>query len=119
LNPDHSFYEAFIMRRAIALSGFASMLTLAAASFIVIPNGTSQANVINTTFLIPASEGYGVADCLTGGSECGKIVANAWCEAHGFSRAERFGLAIDDVTGSTEASLPNRSARPISITCQN
>ncbi len=107
------------MRRAIALSGFLSMLTLTAASFIVLPNGASQANVVNATFLIPASDGYGVADCLTGAADCGKIVANAWCEAHGFSRAETFGLAVEDVTGSIEQTVPSRSDRPISITCAN
>ena len=107
------------MRRALALFGFLSMLILAAASFIVLPNGMSKANVVNATFLIPASEGYGVADCLTGGNECGRIVANAWCEAHGFSRAETFGVAVEDVTGSMKATVPNRAERPISITCQN
>ena len=110
------------MRRAFALFGFLSMLTLAAASFIVLPNGVSKANVVNATFLIPASDGYGVADCLTGANHCGRIVADAWCESHGFSRAETFGLAVEDVTGSTAttaATPPSRSQRPISITCEN
>ena len=108
------------MRRAIALFGFLSILTLTAASFVVLPNGTSRANVVNASFLIPASDGYGVADCLTGGNECGKIVANAWCEAHGFSRAEIFGIAVEDVTGSIQPTAsPPRSAHPISLTCQN
>jgi hypothetical protein len=113
------FCEAFMMRRPIAVFGLLSVLTLSAASFIVLPNGTSKANVVNATFLIPASDGYGVADCLTGENECGRIVANAWCEAHGFSRADTFGLAIEDVTGSTTATVTNRSERPISITCEN
>ena len=108
-----------MMRRAIALSGFVSVLALATASFVVLPNGTSQANVVNATFLIPASDGYGVADCLSGASECGRIVANAWCESHGFSRADTFGVAVEEVTGSTEAALSSRSARPIAITCIN
>ena len=108
-----------MMRRAVAMFGFLSILTLTAASFVVLPNGTSKANIVNATFLIPASDGYGVADCLAGGSECGAIVANAWCEAHGFSRAETFGVAVEDVTGSMKATVPNRAERPISITCQN
>ncbi len=107
------------MRRAIALSGFVSMLALTAASFIVLPNGASQANIVNATFLIPASDGYGVADCLTGASDCGRIVANAWCESHGFSRAETFGHAVEEVTGSTDKTMSSRSARPIAITCAN
>jgi hypothetical protein len=107
------------MRRAVALTGFLSMLSLTAASFIVLPNGASRANVVNATFLIPASDGYGVADCLTGANHCGRIVANAWCEAHGFSRAETFGHAVEDVTGSTEAAMSSRTSRPIAITCEN
>jgi hypothetical protein len=108
------------MRRSIAVFSFVSILTLTAASLVAMPNGTSQANaVVNATFLIPASDGYGVADCLSGETECGRIVANAWCEAHGFSRADRFGLAIEDVTGSTTAAISSRSERPISITCEN
>jgi hypothetical protein len=107
------------MRRTLALSGFLSMLALAAASFTMIPNGASKANVSDATFLIPASDGYGVADCLTGGNDCGIIVANAWCEAHGYSRAERFGVAAEDVTGSVEPTVPSRSERPISITCED
>ena len=108
-----------MMRRAIALFGFLSILTVTSASFIVLPSGTSRANVVNATFLIPASDGYGVADCLTGGNDCGKIVANAWCEAHGFSRADTFGLAVEEVTGSTITTVSNRSERPIAITCEN
>ncbi len=107
------------MRRAIALSGFLSMLAVAAASFVVLPNGASRADVMNATFLIPASDGYGVADCLVGRNDCGRIVANAWCEAHGFSRAGSFGPALEDMTGSTAATAPTRSERPISITCEN
>jgi hypothetical protein len=67
------------------------------------------------TFVIPASDGYGVADCLAHGSECGKVVANAWCEAQGYVLASSFGLVgAEDVTGAigTEA-----AQRPISITC--
>src|SRR3712207_8485517 len=105
------------MRRAIALFGFLTILALTAASFIVVPNGTSQANVVNATFLIPASDGYGVADCLAGASECGRIVANAWCESHGFSRADTFGVAVEEVTGSTEAALSSRCARPSALPC--
>jgi hypothetical protein len=107
------------MRRAIALSGFALMLTLAAASFIVLPNGASRANIVNATFLIPASDGYGVAECLAGAEECGRVVADAWCEAHGFSRADTFGLAVEEVTGATVTTVSNRPERPIAITCEN
>ena len=100
--------------RMAALTGLCVALAL-----VAMPNGTSQANAVNATFLIPASDGYGVADCLTGENECGRIVANAWCEAHGYSRADTFGLAVEDVTGSTTTTVSNRSERPIAITCEN
>ena len=109
-----------MMRRAIALSGFVTILAIAASSLIILPNGTSRAAGGETTFLIAATDGYGVADCLTGGTECGNIVANAWCESQGFSRAESFGLAAPEtVTGSAQVGLSGRSERPIAITCVN
>ena len=75
---------------------------------------------VEKAFLIPANEGYGTGECLTGGnSECGQVVANAWCEAQGFSRAETFGRAVDEVTGSTDIAMSKRSAAPIAITCAN
>ena len=51
------------------------------------------------TFIIAATDGYGVEDCLAEGGECGRVVADAWCEAHGRGPAISFGLA-DDVTGA-------------------
>lgn len=110
------------MRRILTILGFTAAVTAAAASFILVPAGATKAAVPEgTTFLIPASDGYGVADCLTGGSECGQVVANAWCEAHGFGRADKFGLAAaEDATGSVGASRASaRAERPISITCGN
>jgi hypothetical protein len=109
-----------MMRRAIAVIGFVSLLAVAAVPFTVISNGADAAGS-EATFLIPASDGYGVADCLMGGtSGCGTIVADAWCEAQGFSRADTFGQAVEDVTGSTEpTAMAVHSARPISITCAN
>ena len=106
------------MRRAIAMFGLLSVFALA-GSFIVLPNGASQADVADATFIIPATDGYGIADCLTTGNACGVIVADAWCEAHGYSRAATFGTAAEEVTGATPASLSDRAARPIAITCAN
>jgi hypothetical protein len=119
VKPTLFINEDFTMRRTVALSGFLSMLGLAAASLIVLPNAPTRANIVNATFVIPASDGYGVADCLTGGTECGRVVADAWCEAQGFSRAETFGRAVEEVTGSTDAAMSKRSAAPIAITCAN
>ena len=77
------------MSRTIALAAFAAVLAATAGSFVVLPSGKTRAADKDATFLIPAAEGYGVADCLTGGgSECGRIVADAYCEAQGFAKAE-------------------------------
>ena len=41
---------------------------------------------------IAANDGYGLEDCLAAGSDCGQVVADAWCEAHGHGHALAFGL---------------------------
>jgi len=109
------------MRRLIAALGFTAVLAVAAVSFTVLPAIGTRASAVKSgaTFLIPASEGYGVAECLIAGSECGRVVADSWCEAQGYGRAERFGVAAPaDLTGSvpTVQSSADRN-RPISITC--
>lgn len=48
-----------------------------------------------STFVIAASEGYGIGDCLAAGGTCGKLIADAWCSAHGAARAVSFGPAAD------------------------
>ncbi|MEH3145057.1 MAG: hypothetical protein PGN34_06845 [Methylobacterium frigidaeris] len=73
------------------------------------------------TFLIPSSDGYGVADCLaTAGGSCGQVVADAWCESQGFSQAVSFGVAAkDEYTGAIDApSVPRPAERPVRITCK-
>jgi len=44
-------------------------------------------------FVIAANDGYGVQDCLAEAGDCGQVVADAWCEAHGHGAAVSFGLA--------------------------
>lgn len=41
---------------------------------------------------IAANDGYGLEDCLAAGSDCGQVVADAWCEAHGHGHALAYGL---------------------------
>jgi hypothetical protein len=108
------------MRRALALIACAAVIASAAGSLVILPNGTSRAAGKDATFLIPAAEGYGVADCLTtAGSECGKVVADAYCEAQGFAKSESFGrVAAEDITGALEsAAVRPESERPIRISC--
>ncbi|HRK24192.1 MAG TPA: hypothetical protein PLQ11_04485 [Beijerinckiaceae bacterium] len=52
-------------------------------------------------FVIQNDDGYGTSDCLSRGSACGKIVADAWCEAKGFARAVAYRPAeAADITHS-------------------
>ncbi len=44
-------------------------------------------------YSIAANDGYGLDECLNGGAECGQVVADAWCEAHGHGAALSFGPA--------------------------
>jgi len=53
------------------------------------------------SFIVSAADGYGVNECIKTGDECAKIVADAWCEAHGHGAAKAFGRA-DDITGAIQ-----------------
>jgi hypothetical protein len=44
-------------------------------------------------YSVAANDGYGLQDCLAGGAECGQVVADSWCEAHGHGKALSFGPA--------------------------
>ncbi len=60
------------------------------------PAGPAEAQVHGSRTLIFAP-GYGVdEDCLDAGGECGKMVADDWCEAKGQGPALHFGRAEDD-----------------------
>ncbi len=51
------------------------------------------------SFIVSAADGYGVNECIKTGEECARIVADAWCEAHGHAAAKAFGRA-NEVTGA-------------------
>lgn len=107
------------MRRAVALVGLFG-IAAAGISLSIMPTSRSVAAANEPrTFLIPASDGYGVADCISTKAECGKIVANAWCELQGFGKAVAFGVAArEDFTGSVTKQSPAQAAeQPLSITC--
>ena len=112
-------------RTAAGLSALLGALVLTAAAQPTRAGAeaaTPAATSIERTFLIPSSEGYGVGDCLTGGqSECGQVVANAWCESQGFASAASYGVAAqEDYPGAIDTvPAPKPAERPIRITCQD
>ena len=50
---------------------------------------------------IPDSDGYGISECFSPGAACGRVVADAWCEAHGQGNALAYGR-VEDVTAASE-----------------
>lgn len=112
------------MRRSAA--GLGALLAFALASAaLAAGDGESPVKApaqVEKTFLIPASEGYGVGECLAdGASACGRVVANAWCEAQGFASAGSFGTAAqEDYTGAIAAAPAAKAvAPPIRIDCRD
>lgn len=108
------------MRRAIALVGLLGIIGGGLSLAILPTTKTKAAPSDQRTFLIPAGDGYGVADCISSKSECGRIVANAWCESKGFARASEFGLASrEDFTGSVSKAKTSSAPpeQPLVITC--
>jgi hypothetical protein len=68
-------------------------------------------------FVIAANDGYGVEDCLAGSSECGQVVADAWCEAHGHGSAISFGLQSAFSGGA--ATKVSATSEPYVINCRD
>ncbi len=59
-----------------------------------------------------ADDGYGLGDCVAQKRECGKAVADAWCESHGHGAAVAFGSAAEvtgAIRGGGEARLSSES----------
>jgi hypothetical protein len=106
------------MQRIILGLGVA-LIGAGALSVSIAPASTKRPTTGQNVFLLPPSDGYGVADCLSGERECGKIVANAWCESKGFRRALAYGpVAASDITGSVgRRNQPAPTEPPVMITC--
>lgn len=113
------------MHRAFAAFGFVSLAGALVTSFTLVATTESRAFIGDrATFVIPASEGYGIADCLTGGETCGDIVAQAWCEAHGYGAVREYGEMQRETMGGLAdmgASMTDGAAgtglRPLMISC--
>jgi hypothetical protein len=108
------------MRRTFAVLGFSALVSAAVAGgTLLLPNPT-EASPTETTFLVPANDGYGVADCLISGAACGHVVAKTWCEAQGYARAVSFRQAESaETTGTVQTIALSSKERPIAITCAN
>jgi len=73
------------------------------------------------SFIVANDDGYGVDSCLESGAPCGQPIANAWCEANGYSQAIEFRKQLPtDITGSIDTPTEVAAAQPhaVIITCQ-
>ncbi|HMB10144.1 hypothetical protein [Saliniramus sp.] len=113
------------MRRAFAAFGFIALAGALVTSFTLVATTELRAFIGDrATFVIPASEGYGIADCLTGGEICGDIVAQAWCEAHGYGAVREYGEIRRETMGGfaeigaimSDGATPTQP-RPLMIAC--
>ena len=86
----------------IAATAAAALMVLSASR---IPSRAQTSHML----VIPASDGYGFDDCLAGNKPCGRVIADAWCEAHGMAASMSFGRS-DDITASIAKtdSQPNK-----------
>jgi hypothetical protein len=107
------------MRRAFAMLGMGTVVFFAAASLTLLPNGT-KASSTQATFMVPAADGYGVAECLISNQSCGQVVADAWCEAHGYTKAVSFRqVSPEEITGNIQKASLGPKETPVSVTCAN
>lgn len=81
-------------RRASRAPMRAPLVALLAAALLAAGPAEAQVHGSRTLIFTPA---YGVdEDCLEAGGECGRLVADDWCEAKGQGPALHFGRAADD-----------------------
>jgi len=72
-----------------------------AAIALALPSRAAESR----TLIIPSNDGYGFEECLKAGSQCGIIVADAWCKAHGFGASKSFGPETAGTTDSAPGSF--------------
>ena len=84
-----------------------------AAFALKIPAGADESR----TLIIPPNDGYGFEECLKPGSQCGLVVADAWCKAHGFAGSNGFGPADGAAGTMDEASRSSIEPGSFHVTC--
>ena len=64
--------------------------------------GEPSAEAASLDFVIAGGDGYGATECLATAGQCGRIVADAWCESKGYARSLAYrGAAKEETTAST------------------
>ncbi len=76
------------------------------AGFLLILANVNQiraAELGSHEFVIPTNDGYGTSECLASQTACGRIIADAWCEAHGHAHATGY-TRFEDITAAISIS---------------
>jgi hypothetical protein len=98
---EHDFFPHILLPLLGGLFVLAALQTAARSE----PSQAFLQNLTSTSsagsFVVSSADGYGVNECIKTGADCAKIVADAWCEAHGHGEAKAFGPA-SDATGSID-----------------
>jgi hypothetical protein len=103
-------------RRIIAMTP----RTLLFAAVAAVLCAAAPAGAADRSFLIPANDGYGIADCLGEGGACGRMVADAWCAAQGMGKARAFGPAEStDMTATLRNASRSASVQAYTVTCND
>src|SRR5436305_14987762 len=100
--PRHRLF----VRTGLALAPFCAL----AAGLSLVPVKAEPP----ATFVIPANDGYGLGECLTGRKPCGRIVADAWSAAHGRGPARAFGRA-EVISASSASVSPKQRPMPRAV----
>lgn len=103
--------------------GLLAALTIVATSAAIMASSGVESVAKSSKqrdFIIAGSDGYGTQECLASQSNCGRIVADAWCEAKGFKAALAYRqLDRDEITGSaTPAKAGGKPAESFLISCK-
>ncbi|OYU49115.1 MAG: hypothetical protein CFE31_06975 [Rhizobiales bacterium PAR1] len=90
------------MRTRVSILAAFAVLATSAVIFAATGVESEAKSAKIRDFVIAGSDGYGTQECLSSQSNCGRIVADAWCEAKGFKSALAYRqLDRDEITGST------------------
>ena len=111
------------MRRLFSLDGplppiflpvCGALLSLAIAKGPAVAEPSPQEKTY--TFFFSMNDGYGLSNCLTTASACGKVVAESWCSAKGYGKARAWGASAD-ITASIGGKALRAPANSIAVTC--
>ncbi len=107
-----------MMNRLPTLRRFTGFSLIMGLSVLTLPV-TAQPEDIRR-FVIPAHDGYDLEACMTTSNSCAQIVANAWCDAKGYTQAIAYEpVPAGDITASlATTSLRNTPRNGVLITCR-